>query len=253
LAATSLRLLALLLRYARDKAECWPSNKLLGDELGLTARSVQTALGNLEQAGWITRRFGVGYPGGRLIILSWRTSTGAGQGHEARVTPSAPSASPNPVKPASSKGDVEREGEKTKDRISPPDSTPEDAEAIKQALAELRRQLAEPTPEPGRTMRPRFEPPCVVTAATTAEVLAQVVPGCPHAAVEQAVRRLMREFARTDRRRSQGNYAGILLDVKMGAVPTSALLAAFAAATGPNVERPGAMFTAVARKQSRIP
>jgi hypothetical protein len=65
------RLAAVLLRYARAKASCWPSVKTLANDLARCERTVQYALKRLAEAGWITSRPDPN-PTGRVLILTWR-------------------------------------------------------------------------------------------------------------------------------------------------------------------------------------
>jgi len=65
------KLVAILLRYARSKATCWPSVATLATDLGRCERTVQYALRRLTEAGWITSRPDAN-PTGRLLVLVWR-------------------------------------------------------------------------------------------------------------------------------------------------------------------------------------
>jgi Helix-turn-helix domain len=71
LSATMVRLAAILLRYAKSTASCWPSVATLALDLGRCRRTVQYALRGLEAAGWILTR-PADNPTGRVIILVWR-------------------------------------------------------------------------------------------------------------------------------------------------------------------------------------
>lgn len=46
-------LLARLIFYARSKSYCWPSNRTLARDLGVTTRTVKYRLRRLEGVGWV--------------------------------------------------------------------------------------------------------------------------------------------------------------------------------------------------------
>jgi hypothetical protein len=60
---------AALLEYARDKAWCNPTNRTLAADCGCCPRTVQLALADLRDTGWLRIEQG---PGGRVIWLTWR-------------------------------------------------------------------------------------------------------------------------------------------------------------------------------------
>lgn len=68
------RLVCLLLEYAKDRAHCWPSVKRLADDLRCSERSVQLALRRLASAGWV-ETMPDSNPTGRVIILKWRCTS----------------------------------------------------------------------------------------------------------------------------------------------------------------------------------
>lgn len=65
------RLAAVLLRYARAKASCWPGVKALAADVGRCERTVQYSLKRLAAVGWIEFAPDPN-PTGRLIVLTWR-------------------------------------------------------------------------------------------------------------------------------------------------------------------------------------
>jgi hypothetical protein len=71
LTGTDVRLVGVILRFARAKAEAWPSVKTLAHELGKCERTVQYGLRRLEAAGWIVTR-PADNPTGRILVLAWR-------------------------------------------------------------------------------------------------------------------------------------------------------------------------------------
>jgi len=71
LTATAVRLVAILLRYARNKASCWPSVATLAENLGRCPRTVRYSLRRLTDTGWIESRPDPN-PTGRVIVLLWR-------------------------------------------------------------------------------------------------------------------------------------------------------------------------------------
>lgn len=68
---TDVRLVAVILRYARAKPWAWPSNRRLAAELGCSVRTVQACLQRLKACGWL-RTVPAANPTGRRIILVWR-------------------------------------------------------------------------------------------------------------------------------------------------------------------------------------
>jgi len=71
LTATAVRLVAVLLRYAKSKSSCWPSVATLAADLGRCERTIQLSLRRLISAGWVATRPDSN-PTGRVIILVWR-------------------------------------------------------------------------------------------------------------------------------------------------------------------------------------
>jgi DNA-binding transcriptional MocR family regulator len=71
LRAIDVRLAGVIMRYARAKAEAWPSVRRLAEDLGVCVRSVQYALKRLAEAGWITSR-PADNACGRVLVLVWR-------------------------------------------------------------------------------------------------------------------------------------------------------------------------------------
>lgn len=66
------RLAAALIGYARNKADCWPSNARLASELGVTPRTIRNRLRRLEGAEWFRCIPDDGNRTGRRILLCWR-------------------------------------------------------------------------------------------------------------------------------------------------------------------------------------
>jgi hypothetical protein len=110
LSGTAVRLAAVLLRYARDKPDCWPSVATLMAHLRRCRRTVQIALRSLEAAGWI-RTAPADNPTGRVILLAWRL--GGAAGGAIADAPGAQVPSPCPV------SSVAPESEKTGDQQRP--------------------------------------------------------------------------------------------------------------------------------------
>jgi Helix-turn-helix domain len=71
LTATDVRLIGIILKYARAKAEAWPSVATLARDLGRCPRTVQLCLRRLADAGWIVSRPAPN-PTGRVLVLAWR-------------------------------------------------------------------------------------------------------------------------------------------------------------------------------------
>jgi hypothetical protein len=70
----ALALAVMLLKYARSKSNCWPSNARLARDMRCTDRTVRNTLALLRTAGWIEVRHGEENRTGRLIVLAWRES-----------------------------------------------------------------------------------------------------------------------------------------------------------------------------------
>jgi DNA-binding transcriptional MocR family regulator len=87
-------LVALILKYARDKDHAWPSNRRLAAELGRSVRTVQGCLVRLKSTGWIGTRPAANRTG-RVLILAWCRADFRTPG----VQPVAPPP-PQPVAPA---------------------------------------------------------------------------------------------------------------------------------------------------------
>lgn len=100
---TQVRLAAVLCRYARSKAECWPAVATLATALGLGRRSVQLSLRALERAGWIGTRPAEN-PTGRVIFLTWRIAPPAGD-----CAPRAQGSAPAPAPRVAPEGETQRE------------------------------------------------------------------------------------------------------------------------------------------------
>jgi Helix-turn-helix domain len=68
---TDIRLVGVLLGYAKSKSDCWPSVDTLARDLGMCRRTVQLSLRRLKAYGWVEER-PAGNPTGRVIVLTWR-------------------------------------------------------------------------------------------------------------------------------------------------------------------------------------
>ncbi len=71
LIGTDVRLVGVILKYARAKAEAWPAVATLARDLGCCPRTVQYSLRRLEAAGWIATREADNRTG-RVLVLTWR-------------------------------------------------------------------------------------------------------------------------------------------------------------------------------------
>jgi hypothetical protein len=79
-------------------------------------------------------------------------------------------------------------------------------------------------------------------------VLSRLGPGCDPGIVDAGVRRLCREFKRTDCQDFEAAYAQVLNEVRMGALATEAVVHAYRRASGPKVRNRGAAFAAALQK-----
>jgi hypothetical protein len=87
---------ARLLKYARGKAACWPSNRRLAADMRCSARTAQCGLAALRAAGWVACEPCPGNRTGRLIRLLWRAEN---------VTPPRGFLHPPPVKESAPEGE----------------------------------------------------------------------------------------------------------------------------------------------------
>jgi hypothetical protein len=72
LSATAVRVAVALLHWARNKADCWPSDASIASRSACSVATVQRSLRGLEKAGWIVRQKTPANRTGRLIRLAWR-------------------------------------------------------------------------------------------------------------------------------------------------------------------------------------
>lgn len=62
-----IRLFCALRFYARNKPDCWPSNGMIADLMGVSESTIKRGLARLEQAGYLTREQG---GNGRVLTLA---------------------------------------------------------------------------------------------------------------------------------------------------------------------------------------
>jgi hypothetical protein len=77
LTATDRDLLAALLAFAGNEADCWPSNRTLAQAIGCCERTVQLRLARLRDTDWARPRPDPDNPTGRRIVLRWRETPAA--------------------------------------------------------------------------------------------------------------------------------------------------------------------------------
>jgi hypothetical protein len=167
-------LLALLF-WAREKAECWPSDRSIGARVGRSVGTVQRTLRQLETLGLVIRERCDRNRTGRLIRLPWRS---------AGATPPTPRAREVATPKARDERDRIREGESLKETPVP---------------SQERRRSDEPAPKPIPTPEPPASPPVVaaglpapasapipalvpiprVDAPTTPSLLSNSIPALP--------------------------------------------------------------------------
>lgn len=99
LIATDVRLVGLLLVYARDKVGCWPSVPTLAKAMGVCVRTIQYSIKRLVAAGWVKTE-NADNPTGRVFTLVWRCT---------------PRCKPQTSPPVQRGGDDPNGGEKKKD------------------------------------------------------------------------------------------------------------------------------------------
>lgn len=109
-------LAAVLLRYARDKASCWPSNARLAADMGCTIGTVKNGLRRLLAAGWVAAEGGAN-PTGRLLRLAWR-------GGAKSCPPPGQSPDPGGGQPIAPEASLEKEGEKERPSSDEGSSSP---------------------------------------------------------------------------------------------------------------------------------
>jgi DNA-binding transcriptional MocR family regulator len=106
LEAIEVRIILSLLRYAKDKDVCWPSDRTIGRDVQRSRSTVQRHLRRLEETGYIIRMKSPNPNNrtGRILRLTWRCL--------AVATPPVSSVSVPPVSPVRHESEKEREKEK---------------------------------------------------------------------------------------------------------------------------------------------
>jgi helix-turn-helix protein len=150
-----IRLVAVILRFARSKPWAWPSNGRLAAELGCSVRTVQNGLRRLKACGWV-RTVPAANPTGRRIILAWRD--------DAHCTPRAQPVAPRGCEQLHPKEIVIVEGDAWKEFTLPQERERRPEPDPPALAAELPRlpALALPPPSPVPLPAPAAELPARV-------------------------------------------------------------------------------------------
>jgi hypothetical protein len=201
-------LAAALLQYACDKPSCYPSNARLAADLNCCYRSVQYALAQLRDAGWIAVEQG---PGGRVVHLLWLKRPPCNGLH----TPPC-----NGLHPKKKK---EEEKERNVTNVPPPERT----------APPLR--------------RPQELPPATLTASSSPQPTRplqdelKALPGAEPSRVRSLAWRLAHHLQDVA---SIGFFIMVLSLVTTGLAPVERLLAAFVVAdrSRGKARKPGAIF-----------
>jgi DNA-binding MarR family transcriptional regulator len=162
LSATAVRLAAVLLRYARGKPICWPSVARLAADLGRCRRTVQYALRELEQAGWVAAEPTSENATGRVLVLTWRPRSAT---RAPRCTPPAQPVAPLPAQPVAPEVRQQEKNTPTggQGQESPPPSASQNGEPI-QSADDARKHYA------GWLDRPPGDPLRIIAEARLREI-----------------------------------------------------------------------------------
>lgn len=206
LTASAIRVLGVLLLYARHKAICWPGNATIAEGAGLSLATVKRGLAALKERGHIRVEkvpTGRGNLTGRRIFLAWRERDAA----LPRQLSFLPPAEPSPGAPLSHEERSREMGNRGHGTARPVASTPE--------------------PGPGGGAGGR----------ATAELIREL-PGRPEL-VGPVAARLGLENRDTA---SVGYYRSVASRVARGEEPAERLADAYRASRDSRAARPGALF-----------
>lgn len=124
LAALDIRLLGVLLGYARGKGVAWPANSTLAKRLGVSVRTVARSLARLIQAGWLASVRVLPRPGnmtGRILRLLFGIAPRTEAPSETPVQDRSLVSDPLPVPPVAHEGKWEENNGTATEPVSTPD------------------------------------------------------------------------------------------------------------------------------------
>lgn len=219
-----------ILKYARTEPSCYPSNRTLAADCHCCVRTVQYALADLRDAGWLRIEQGAD---GRVIWITWRE--GGGQ-----VDDATPCNEPrDPVQPLA--------GPPCNELHTPPCNGLHPKK--KQGDQEERNVTNLPLPEgnaasPGMPQEPRPEPPTAPVPSGPVRPLLdelKAIPGADGPKVRSLAWRLAHHLKDVA---SIGFFVMVLGLVAQGLAPVERLLAAFRVAdrSRGKAQKPGAIF-----------